>query len=240
MLRQELLVIAGGKPEGLPARLRRELKGTTSLELLEPMLCSLEATSAAIKEYDRRIAALSKSDERVRRVKTVPGIGPVVGAALVNAVDDVTRFPSGAHLASYLGLTPGENTTGGKQRFTGITHAGKAQIRTLLIQACWSHVRTSPDSPLARRYHRLTMTKPKQVAIVATARRLACILFAMLRDSTPYNPSLGVSRNETNPAAQLAQALRGAPSDTTSPATRDSRRPARSSVFGLNSVSFQR
>lgn len=53
------------------------------------------------------------------RLKSVPDVGPIVAAAFVAAVDDVTRFPKADHLASYLGLTPGEHTTGGKQRFSG-------------------------------------------------------------------------------------------------------------------------
>lgn len=210
MFRQELIVLSGGTAPYFPKRVREALAGDPLLAIVEPILCSIEQTSSSIALYEKMIVELTNSDPRVARVKTVPGIGPVTGAMFVAIIDDIKRFPNGAHLASYLGLTPGENTTGGKTRLLGITRAGQRQLRSLIIQACWTIVRRAPDSALARRYERLATSKRKQVAIVATARRLCTVLHAMLRDGKNFNPQHGLSPLDAaarNVAEELAEAL---------------------------------
>lgn len=215
-LRSLLITPTSGTTSTLSTRVRKQLaEEPVVLSALEPVLQSLDTLTATIRSYDTKLVEQTKDNADVQRLKTVPGVGPIVAAAFVAAIDDVRRFPSAARLASYLGLTPGENTTGGKQRFTGITRAGKRQLRALLIQSSWTLVRCAPNSPLVRRYLRLAEAKPKQVAIVATARRLACALYAMMRDKTSFNPTLGESKTlrnanviaDSSPATQLAAAL---------------------------------
>lgn len=81
-------------------------------------------------------------------------------------------------------------------------------MRTILIQACWTLIRTMPNCALAERYSRMALHKPKQVAIVATARKLCVVIHAMLRKNMPFNPTLGAQRTESPAAEQLAAALR--------------------------------
>lgn len=211
LLRQDLIVLSGGSTECFPTRVREELEDDPRLVMFEPMLVCLEQLTTSIRAYEAEIANLSKEDSRVKLLKTIPGVGLIVAGALVAAIDDIERFPDGAHLASYIGLTPGENTTGGKQRMTSITRAGRAQLRTLLIQACWTLVRVAPDSVPAQRYARLARGKAKQVAIVATARRLCVVIFAMLRDGSSFNPTAGAPKEPTEASCRadlLAAALR--------------------------------
>lgn len=210
MLRQKLLVMSGGTTSCFPKNVRKLLSDDPLLAIVEPILCAIEQMSRSIALYEKMLIELSKSDPRVARVKTVPGIGPVTGAMFVAIIDDIKRFPSGAHLASYLGLTPGENTTGGKTRLTGITRAGQRQLRSLIIQACWTLVRRAPDSALAKRFKRLATSKRRQVAIVATARRLCVVLHAMLRDGKNFNPLHGLSPLDAtarNVVEEFAEAL---------------------------------
>lgn len=216
-LRSLLITPTSGTTSTLPTRVREQLADEPDvLSALEPVLQSLDTLTATIRSYDAKLVEQTKDNADVQRLKSVPGVGPIVAAAFVAAIDDVRRFPNAARLASYLGLTPGENTTGGKQRFTGVTRAGKKQLRALLIQSSWTLVRCAPNSPLVRRYLRLAEAKPKQVAIVATARRLACALYAMMRDKTSFNPTLGAPKTlqgddqivDSSAANQLASALR--------------------------------
>ena len=209
-LRQELVVLAGGSTKYFPKRVRETLQGDDLLTDLEASLDAIEQITRSIKQYDEAIVELSKDDERVARLKTTPGIGPVIAAMFVAVVDKIERFQTGAQLASYMGLTPGEDTTGGKTRLTGITRAGQRHLRSLLIQSCWSIIRTAPDSALARRYQRLAQSKPKQVALIATARRLCNVLHAMWRDGRPFDPGHGLSPLDAVPssAEQLAEVLR--------------------------------
>lgn len=210
-LRQELIVLSGGSTACFPKRVREELRGDELLTALEPTLDAIQQTTHSITRYDKEIAELSKGDARVTRLKTVPGVGTLIASMFVAVIDNVERFPSGAHLASYMGLTPGENTTGGKTRLTGITRAGQRHLRSLLVQACWTLVRTAPDSALALRYHRLAESKRKQVAIVATARRLCNVMYAMWRDEKNFNSRHGLSALDADTqsgAEELVEALR--------------------------------
>jgi len=130
-------------------------------------------------------------------LKTMPGVGPLTAAAFVAAVDDVGRFETSARLTAYFGLTPGEHTTGGKRRVTGVAKAGKTHVRTLLIQAAWALVRIAPDSAVGPTYHELAQRRPKQVAITAVARKMVCVLYAMMRDQQSFDPRTPRSRELT-------------------------------------------
>lgn len=122
---------------------------------------------------------ITRNDQVCRRLMTVPGVGPVVSLAFASMVDDVDQFPTAEHLASYLALVPGENTTGGKIKRTGVIKAGPSLIRAVLVQAAWSTWRTEPESPLVQWAKRISERKGKKVAIVALARKLSAIMYAM-------------------------------------------------------------
>ena len=107
-VRQALLV----DPEGLPAHLERVL---VVLETLRGADCRRRMRSSK---------SWPQADARMRRLMTVPGVGPVTAARFVAALDDVDRFPNAASVASYLGLIPGENTTGFRTKRTRLTRAG--------------------------------------------------------------------------------------------------------------------
>jgi transposase len=213
LLRQELVLLPTGTTAAFPQRARTALDGSTLLDVIEPMLQAIESLTLSIALCDQQVEALCADDAQVKLLKTVPGIGPVIAAMVLAVIDEPGRFDKGAQLASYVGLTPGENTTGGKRRLTGITRAGQGQMRTLLIQACWTLIRTMPDCALAKRYARMSLHKPKQVAIVATARKLSVVIHAMLHKHQPFNPTLGATtpkdaKGQASVQEQLAEALR--------------------------------
>jgi transposase len=103
-------------PEGLPAHLER-------------VLVVLETLREQIAQADTELKILARADDRMRRLMTVPGVGPVTAARFVAALDNVDRFPNAASVASYLGLIPGENTTGFRAKRTRLTRAGAPQVR---------------------------------------------------------------------------------------------------------------
>jgi transposase len=204
-LRAELLQVGTGSTSAFPRRARELLADHEELlVMIEPTLEAIERLTASIQQLEQRVKERTKADPQVRLLKTMPGVGALTATAFVATVDDIGRFESAAQLASYFGLTPGENTTGGKQRFTGVTKAGKTQVRTLLIQAAWTLVRVAPPSALAQSYQQLVQRRPKQVAIVALARRMVCVLFAMMRDQLPFDPR----PRPCTRTDELAQALR--------------------------------
>src|SRR5450759_635100 len=180
-------------PDTLPAKVRRALlddpEGLPAH--LERILVVLETLRAQIAQADTELRVLARADVRMRRLMTVPGVGPVTAARFVAALDDVDRFPNAASVASYLGLIPGESTTGFRTKRTRLTRAGAPQVRWALGQAAWSLYRHRPDDPMVQWAKQVAARRGAQVAIMALARKLAHVLYAMWKHGTTYDPARG-------------------------------------------------
>lgn len=122
---------------------------------------------------------------------TTSGVGPVTALRMVSTLDTVTRFGSAAHVAAYLGLTPGEKQSGSKHHRTGLTRAGAPHTRAALIQAAWTLRRVRSGDPIVRWAAQIELRRGKHIAIVALARKLSGILYALWRDGQTYNPAKG-------------------------------------------------
>jgi transposase len=178
-------------PESLPKRVREALLDDADglPAHLERVLVTLETVSQQIAEADTELRLLAHADERMTRLMTVPGVGPVTAARFVAAIDDVGRFPTAASVASYLGLVPGEDTTGFRTKRTRLTRAGAPQVRWALGQAAWSlYIRRKTD-PMVRWAKQIADRRGAQVAIMALARKLAHVLYALWKHEATYDPS---------------------------------------------------
>ena len=153
---------------------------------------------------DATIEHLAVQDPRVLRLRSVPSIGPVTAAAFLAAIDDAQRFRHAHQLEAYLGLVPAEHSSGETQRRGAITKAGHSRTRWLLIQAAVSilHRRPPQAEELRTWALRIAARRGKQVAVVALARRLAGILYALLRDGSVFEPQR--VRSPRRPAARAA------------------------------------
>ena len=107
------------------------------------------------------------------------------------AIDNTTRFETAHKVEAYLGLVPGEHSSSDRQRRTGITKAGPPAVRRTLLQAAWSAWRCRPSDPMVEWAKQVEKRRGKHIAVVALARKMAGILFAMWRDGTIYNPQEG-------------------------------------------------
>lgn len=101
-----------------------------AVEALVDLCDMLAATSAKIAAFDARLKKVASADEACRRLMKVPGIGPVAAGAIRALAGDVTRFSTGRDFAAWLGLTPRQNSSGGKIRLGGITKAGNRDLRS--------------------------------------------------------------------------------------------------------------
>src|SRR3979411_2296167 len=133
---------------------------------------------------DGAVKAEAQRDKMALLLQTQPGVGPITSLAYVLTMGDVTRFERGKQVASYLGLIPREDSSDGKQRLGAITKQGNRFMRMLLVEASQVVVRYDPG--FHSEYLHLCHHKPKAVAKVAAARKLAIRLFWMLRTNTPY------------------------------------------------------
>jgi transposase len=151
---------------------------------------TIEQLHAQILKADRELDELAKDDAVCVRLMTVPGVGPVTAVRFAAAIDDVQRFQTAHDVASYFGLVPGERQSGDRRQRTGITKAGNPKVRWALIQAAWVARRTAKDDPMVRWSLALERRHGRRaVAVVALARKMAGLLFALLRDGTVYDAS---------------------------------------------------
>ena len=158
-------------------------------EHVAAQLRPIDALSSEIERADEVIVVRANENPICRRLLTVPGVGPQTALRFVATADEIERFRDGHRLESYLGLVPGEKSSSDMQQRLSITKAGATAMRWLLIQAAWA-VRVRCRSPEARPLQMWALEVEKRrgrrIAIVALARKLAGILYALWRDGTVY------------------------------------------------------
>jgi transposase len=197
LLREFGLLIPVGAHHVIPkVRLLLEDADSGIPGLLRP---ALAAAAHEIPELDARIRAVEQQLEAaaaqalsVRQLRTIPGIGLLTATALVAAVGDVQRFPSARHFASYLGLTPRENSTGPRQRLGAISKRGDTYLRMRLIHGarsvlCRAKTRTAPPADWLRTWAlQVERRRGHNKAAVALANKLARIAWGVWRHGTDY------------------------------------------------------
>ena len=141
-----------------------------------------------LRELDRRLAALKRSDKVACRLATIPGIGPVGATALAASVTDPHQFRSGREFAAWLGLTPRQKSSGGKERLGRITKMGDRYLRQLLVIGATSMIRRAKQKPdtVDPRIVALLARKPARVASVAMANKMARIAWAVMPRDQVY------------------------------------------------------
>jgi transposase len=167
----------------------------------EELLKLLDQLDPAIAELDRAVLEEAKRREDAVRLMTHPGIGPVNALAFVLTIGPVTRFACSRKVASYLGLNPTEESSGGRRRLGGISKQGNTMVRWLLIEAVHHAVRQDPA--LRQDYQRLKFRRGHAVAKVAIARKLAVRMYWMLRSGAAYAQLV---RRQGSPGATLVDA----------------------------------
>jgi transposase len=168
----------------------------------------LDLHEARLKELKGKIHGEAKRDEGMKRLQTIAGVGPVIAYAFIAHVGDGSRFTKGAQVSNYLGFVPRLDYSGTIQRQGHISKRGNGYLRGLLVQAAWSTVRSQYGGALRERYRYKTITKGmgKKKTIVGIARRLAELMYTVLRNKTEYEPRpwKGV---QNDPAHLAGQAL---------------------------------
>ena len=161
------------------SRLDLPTEATNVVAMLAEQLLQLHVQ---LRKLDLRLAALQRSDDRARRLATIPGIGPIGATALAASVTDPTQFASGRQFAAWLGLTPRQSSSGGKERLGRITKMGDRYLRQLLIVGATALVRYAKEKPstVDPRFVALLARKPARVASVAIANKMARIAWAVM------------------------------------------------------------
>jgi len=181
-LREQLPGVLEDASNDLPGLVRRTVEG---------MLQHWRHLDELIAQADRDLSQHARQDARAREAQKLLGVGPVGASALIASVVDFRQFKSGRQFACWLGLTPSQNSSGGKSRLGKITKRGNSYLRKLLVQGAKSVIhRGKPgDTPLWRWLKPLVERVGWQRAAVALAAKNARSLWAMFAKGVPYNPN---------------------------------------------------
>jgi transposase len=154
----------------------------------------LDTLREEVAALDRTLAAQHKADPVSQRLAKVPGIGPLGALSLALTVD-ATQFRSGRHFAAWLGLTPKQNSTGGKPRLGGISRQGNERLRQLLVLGATAVIRQAkPGSGLASAWLMgLLQRRPRKLVAVALANKMARVVWAMMTRREVYRPPVAAA-----------------------------------------------
>jgi transposase len=151
---------------------------------LDTLLVLLDTIEKEISQLQQPIDQLAWNDPAVRLLMTLPGVNVAVAQGLVAAIGDIDRFRTPAHLAAYLGLVPSTHQSAEHCYHGPITKHGNSQARWLLSEA--AQCVASHPGPLGHFFRKLATRKHRNVAVIATARKLAEIAWHMLIKNEPY------------------------------------------------------
>jgi transposase len=164
-------------PELIRGELQRQLEGLREL-------------TRRIEQIECSIGTYRQHDEQCRRLEAIPGVGPLSSTAVLAAVGDARVFRSGRQFAAYLGLVPRQSGTGGRVRLLGISKRGDPYLRTLLIHGARAVLNHSsrPGRIAPPWLQGLLSRRPKNVAIVALANKIARTIWALLAHGRTFDP----------------------------------------------------
>jgi transposase len=156
--------------------------------LLEGMRQDLVGLDKRVAEMDKKLLALANGNPDAKRLQAIPGIGPITATALVCAVGDGKLFKRGRDMAAWLGLTPKQHSSGGKERLLGISKRGDTYLRTLLVHGARSVLKVAgnKDDPRSRWLQNLCGRRNNNIAAVALANKNARIAWALLSKGVDY------------------------------------------------------
>ena len=162
----------------------RGLLRSLEIESVNQLLSVMEVLDVQIRGVSEKIGSLARENKDAMLLTTIPGVGYYNALLLVAGIGDVDRFPGSEKRCSYVGLVPSVSSSGKKTVYGPITKQGSKWMRWALVQSVHAHVRS--DSGLSRFYCRIAQKKGKQVAVVATARKMLKVVYWMLKNGEEF------------------------------------------------------
>ena len=173
------------------------LKGI-ALAQAERILKKLELVETQTEEVEELLDKEIDGDKNIEKLTEIPGVGKQLASAYVAFIGDGSRFPNASTIGAATGLVPRLDMSSTVCRMGHITKCGNKNLRTLLILAAWSHVRSRDGGALKDKFLFMTrfQSKGKKIAIVAIARKLAELMYILLKNDTSYEkrPSPTISQ----------------------------------------------
>ena len=180
--------VGTGAAEHFEQRLERLEPPSERSSLLSPLVSMLQPLNERIEQLDQELALRANVDEQAKRLQQIPSVGPSISLMFLAVLDGAGRIEGAHQVMSYLGLVPREKSSGEKQLRGHITKAGHKQMRVLLVRAAMGVMRLK--KPQTQRLHewaeKIEQRRGRRIAVVALARRLCGVMWAMLRDGSDY------------------------------------------------------
>jgi transposase len=186
LLRQMGYRLASGTSARVPGRLAQLSLPPALAETIAPLRRMIETLTTEIVTVDARLQTYARADPIVQRLQTIPGVGPVVALTFRAVVDNVGRFSHAGQVSAAIGLVPCEDSSAERRHRGHITKAGPRELRSLLVQAAWACWRSNHSGTLRAWVERLAGRRGRRIAVVALARRLSRILYALWRDQSVF------------------------------------------------------
>jgi transposase len=187
LLRQSGYRLASSSSARVPRQLAQLVLPGELAATIAPLGRTVSTLTTEIVAIDARLQRQADADPIVPRLQSVPGVGPVVALTFRAFVDDVARFSSAGQVSAAIGLVPREDSSAERRHRGHITKAGPRELRSLLVQAAWACWRSNASGSLRAWVERLAGRRGKRIAVVALARRLSRILFALWRDQSVFD-----------------------------------------------------
>jgi transposase len=187
LLRQDGYRLPASSSARLPARLASLELPSGLGDTIAPLARMVETLTTEVVGMDARLATFAQADPIVQRLQSVPGVGLIVALTFRAFVDDIGRFTSAGQVSAAIGLVPREDSSAERRHRGHITKAGPRELRSLLVQAAWACWRSHGSGTLRAWVERLAGRRGKRIAVVALARRLSRILFAVWRDRSVFD-----------------------------------------------------
>jgi transposase len=177
-----------GIKRDIPAALGRlaDRLPTVVIDTLREQYARLGQLDEQVQEIERRLRQWHVQDEASRRIAEIPGVGLLSATAAIATMGDAKVFKSGREFAAWLGLVPRQSGTGGRVRLLGISKRGDTYLRTLLIHGARAVMTHSKEPPEWARS--IAERRPKNIAIVALANKMARTIWALSAHERAYQP----------------------------------------------------
>lgn len=178
-VRQAIPLILEDADNGLTANLRALLHGIGE---------ELRVIDQRIQDFDKTVQQHAQRDERAKQMMQLDGIGPIVASAVVIAIGSGKQFKNGREFSAWIGLTPRQHSSGGKEKLGSISKRGDKRLRTLLIHGARAVIKHSEHKtdPRSQWINALVARRNKNIATVALANKNARIIWAMLTRQEDY------------------------------------------------------
>jgi transposase len=163
-----------------------EMKETTVKTIVLSYINLVEQYNGELKNIEYRIDQLACQDKQAKLLMTIPGIGSIRAMEILSEIADISRFGDSSKLCSYAGLVPSIRQSGESLRFRGLIQQASRSLKYVLVEASWTIIRVKESNQLQDFYKKICKKRGKQKAICATARKLCCIIHAMLRKQEEF------------------------------------------------------